>query len=576
MAREADARSDFATIAAIAAVGALLYFARDFLIPVALAALLVFLLSPVVERLERIGVPRVAGVAVVALAILSAVALASWFIAGEVTELVGSLPDFKATFLEKLRTLRGPVRSLADALGWIDRLSKEIDPAAGQGQAPQVQIVEKPSAFSALSRFVSPLLPVLGTAGVVAVLAIFMLVQSDLPKRIIALLALRDSRLSPRALDEAGELVSRFLGRQALACLFQGVVVWIGLWIIGVPGSFVFGFISAILRSIPYFGPATAAALPIAFCLAAFHGFKMTLWTVGFFVGLELFTSNVLDPRVLGRGAGLTPFGVILSASFWAWLWGAPGLFLAIPLTACLTVVGRYVPQLAFLPALLGHDSVATPAARLYERLATRDDDEAAALLRHAAKDGDLVELSDALVLPLLAHLFAEREAGRCSRADLVRCLRRLRELLAERIASVPVVQRTGPARCLRIEELRASGLDRFARDWIATVLERCGFGVLERSRSGIAVSASDEEATLVLTGVGQRAIAEALGSARNRERVQGREAVLLAAATEPRQLTWTAGVPIVFSCAMLVASLSPTPIAGTPEPLEALAPAAS
>jgi predicted PurR-regulated permease PerM len=561
MAREADARSDFATIAAIAAVGALLYFARDFLIPVALAALLVFLLSPVVKRLERIGVPRVAGVAAVALAILSAVALALWFISGEVTELVGSLPDFKATFLEKLRTLRGPVRSLADALGWIDRLSKEIDPAAGQGQAPQVQIVEKPSAFSALSRFVSPLLPVLGTAGVVAVLAIFMLVQSDLPKRIIALLALRDSRLSPRALDEAGELVSRFLGRQALACLFQGVVVWIGLWIIGVPGSFVFGFISAILRSIPYFGPATAAALPIAFCLAAFHGFKMTLWTVGFFVGLELFTSNVLDPRVLGRGAGLTPFGVILSASFWAWLWGAPGLFLAIPLTACLTVVGRYVPQLAFLPALLGHDSVATPAARLYERLATRDDDEAAALLRHAAKDGDLVELSDALVLPLLAHLFAEREAGRCSRADLVRCLRRLRELLAERIASVPVVQRTGPARCLRIEELRASGLDRFARDWIATVLERCGFGVLEQGRSGSAVTASDEVAMLVLTGVGHHAIVESLGSVRNRERVRGRDAVLLAAASEARRLTSTAGVPIVVSCAMLVASLSPAPI---------------
>lgn len=327
MAAEADARSGFATIAAVAAVGAVLYFARDFLIPVALAALLVFLLSPVVSRLERFGVPRAAGVALVALAILSAAALASFFIAGEVADLVGGLPNFKATFLEKLRTLRGPVRSLADALGWIDRLSKEIDPAAGQGQAAQVQIVEKPSAFSALSRFLSPLLPVLGTAGVVGVLALFMLVQSDLPKRIIALLALRDSRLSPRALDEAGELVSRFLGRQALACLFQGAVVWLGLWAIGVPGAFLFGFISAILRSIPYFGPATAAALPIAFCLAAFRGFEMALWTVGFFVCLELFTNNVLDPRVLGRGAGLTPFGVILSASFWAWLWGPRGCF---------------------------------------------------------------------------------------------------------------------------------------------------------------------------------------------------------------------------------------------------------
>ena len=575
MAREADARSDFAAIAAIAMVGALLYFARDFLIPVALAALLVFLLNPLVKRLERSGVPRFAGVALVAVAILSAGALAAWFIAGEVTDLVGQLPDFKATFLEKLRTLRGPIRSLADTLGWIDRLSKEIDPAASQGQAPQVEIVEKPGALSLMSRFVSPLVPVLGTAAVVTVIAIFMLVQTDLPKRIVALLAMRDSRLSPRALDEAGELVSRFLGRQALVCLFQGVVVWLGLWIIGVPGAFLFGFISALLRSIPYFGPTTAAALPIAFCLAAFRGFEMTLWTAGFFVCLELFTNNVLDPHVLGRGAGLTPFGVILSASFWAWLWGAPGLFLAIPLTACLTVVGRHVPQLAFLPALLGHDSVASPAARLYERLAMRDDDEAAALLRHAAKDGDLVELSDALVLPLLAHLFAEREAGRCSRADLVRSLRRLRELLAERIASVPVSPRVGTNRALRVEELRASAIDRFARDWTATLLERCGFEVQEQGRRG-AGTATDDAATLVLTGVGQRAILEALGSARGRARVRGRDVFVLAAALDARGLTSVGGVPIMGSCAALVASLAPTPITRSEsggEPLEALAP---
>lgn len=576
MARAADARSDFATIASIALVGAFLYFARDFLIPVALAALLVFLLTPLVKRLERVGVPRIAGVALIALAILSAAALTSWFIAGELSQLVAELPNFKATFLEKLRTLRGPVRSFADALGWIDRLSKEIDPA-GQGQAAQVEIVEKPGAFSALGRFFSPLLGVLGTAGVVAVLAIFMLVQSDLPKRIVALLALRDSRLSPRALDEAGQLVSGFLGRQALVCLFQGVAVWLGLWVIGVPGAFVFGFISALLRSIPYFGPATAAALPIAFCLAAFRGFEMTLWTAGFFVGLELFTNNVLDPRVLGRGAGLTPFGVIFSATFWAWLWGAPGLVLAIPLTACLTVVGRYVPQLAFLPALLGHDSVATPAARLYERLATRDDDEVASLLRHAAKDGDLVELSDALVLPLLAHLFGEREAGRCSRADLVSCLRRLRGLLAERIASVPVSASTGPARALRIEELRASAIDRFARDWIATVLERAGFAVQEQVRGRGAATASDDGTSLVLTGVGRRAILETLGSARSAERVRGRDAVLLAAASDVRGLTW-AGVRIAGSCSMLIASLAPAPIARSESAaeLEVLPPASS
>jgi predicted PurR-regulated permease PerM len=156
-----------------------------------------------------------------------------------------------------------------------------------------------------------------------------MLVQSDLPKRISALFALRGSRISPRALGEAGQLVSGFLVRQALVCGLQGVIVTIGLALIGVPGALLFGSLSALLRSIPYFGPTTAAALPILFCLAAFPGFEMALWTSGFFACLELFTNNVLDPRVLGQGAGLSPFGVILSATFWAWLWGPVGLFVA-------------------------------------------------------------------------------------------------------------------------------------------------------------------------------------------------------------------------------------------------------
>ena len=553
--RAGDARSGSTTIAAIAVAGATLFFAKDFLIPLALAALLGFLLSPIVKRLERVGVPRAVSVVLIALAILSAAALTAWFITREVTELVASLPNFKATFVEKLRTLRGPVRSLADALGWIDRLSREIDPAAGQGQARQVEIVESSSAFSFVGRYLSPLLGVFGTAGVVAVLAIFILVQSDLPKRAAAWLAQSDSRISPRAIDEAGEVVSRFLGRQALVCLFQGAAVWLGLGLIGVPGAFVFGFISAILRTIPYFGPATAAALPIALCLAGFPGFEMTLWTAGFFVCLELFTNNVLDPRVLGSGAGLTPFGVILSATFWAWLWGTPGLFLAIPLTACLTVVGRYVPQLAFLPALLARDSVATPSARLYERLEARDDDEAAALLRHAAESGDLVEISDSLVLPVLVRLAAEREAGRSSRADLVRSLRRLRDLLAELVASIPVSPLAGPARALRIEELRASVVDRFARDWIATVLGHRGYE--------IAVGAGADPGTmLVLAGVGARSVFEALGSPRSAERTRGRDAVVLAAGSGVSGLATAGGARIVRSCNALVGSLAPVPIA--------------
>ena len=571
MTREA-ARTDVATIASIAIACAVLYFAREFLIPLALAALLAFMLTPVVRKLEGWGVARPLGVMLVAAAILSAAVLAAWFVTNEVSQLTASLPDFKATFAEKLRALRGPLRSLADALGWIDQMGKEIDPAAGHGAPAKVEVVQ-PTGVSTVTRYLSPLLGVLGTAGVVAILLIFMLVQSDLPKRLVTWLALRDSRLSPRAVDEAGQLVSRFLGRQALVCLIQGVVVSTALALIGVPGALVFGFISAILRSIPYFGPATAAALPIAFSAAAFHGFSMTLWTAGFFLCWELFTNNVLDPTVLGRGAGLTPFGVVLSATFWAWLWGGPGLFLAIPMTACLSVVGRYVPQLAFLPALLSHDSIASPAEQLYERLAARDDDEAATLLRHAAQDGDLVQISDAVVLPLLVQMARTRENGRISRTEMIRCLRRLRELLAEQVAAIPVTPHP-VARRVRVEELRASALDRFARDWIATVLERVGFEVQDDARK---TERSEETPTLVLTSVSDRALRDAASAARTVQRTRGRDALLLAAAASERGVTHH-DVPVLPSCAGLVAALTPAPIGrsqNASETLEVLEPSA-
>ncbi|HTO09592.1 MAG TPA: AI-2E family transporter [Myxococcota bacterium] len=544
-----DARPELPTIATLAIVAVVLYFAREFLIPLALAALLGFLLTPPVRRLERAGLPRLAGVLLLTLAIVSGAALAAWFITRELGDLAASLPDFRATLAEKLRTLRGPMRSLADALGWIDQLGKEIDPAAGRAQTPRVEVVQPSTGIGLLSRYGATLLGPLGTAGIVAVLAIFLLLQDDLPRRIVTWLSLRDSRLSPRAVDEAGALVSRFLGRQAAVCLLQGVAVWLGLTCIGVPGAFVFGFISALFRSIPYFGPATAAALPIVFCAAAFHGFDKMLWTAGFFVCWELFTNNVLDPQVLGRGAGLTPLGVVLSATFWAWLWGAPGLFLAIPLTACLTVVGRYVPQLAFMPALLSHDPVAPPSAQLRQRLAARDDEEAATLLRHAAKEGDLVQLSDSLVLPMLVQLARERDAGRATRGDVIRSLRRLRELLAELVTGMPVTAPKLGARPVRVEELRKGALDRFARDWIATVLERSGFRMLE---AGDAAA----DALLVLASVGAHAQSDA------QARVSGRHAVVLAAALDVRALTTAAGTPIVPSCTGLVAALTPAPIA--------------
>ncbi|HTO69420.1 MAG TPA: AI-2E family transporter [Myxococcota bacterium] len=558
-----DARSGLATAASLALAGAGLYFAKDFLLPLSLAALLCFLLHPLLRRLEGLGVPRAAAVCALALVLAAGVFALAWLVSREAAELGARLPELRANLVEKLRALRGPIRSAADALGWIDQLQQEVAPAHAQGAA-QVEVVQAPAPLTAFAQFVTPLFGALEVAGIVGVLALFLLLQRDLPQRMAAFLAVRDSRLSPRALDEAAQVVTRYLVRQGVVCAVQGVAVAVGLGLVGLPGFLVFGLLSAVLRLIPYFGPSIAAALPIAFALVAFPGWTKGLETLAFFACLELFTNNVLDPRVLGRGAGLSPLGVVLAASFWAWLWGPVGLFVAIPLTACLVVAGRYVPQLAFLPALLGHDPPTSPCDRFYECLLAHDRAEAEILLRHTARESDSLALSDALVLPVLRRMAAERAEGARSGVEVVRMLREFRDLLAEAaMVLAPGAPRPASAQPVQLAQLRAGAIDRFARDWLANVLQERGFAVRERG------APADARALLVVIAPIAERVLGAATRRRLAQRVGRHHAVLLAAAEvgEPGSLQ------AVRSTVALVAALAPPIAAVAPaEPRAALA----
>ena len=131
--------------------------------------------------------------------------------------------------------------------------------------SPKVEVVEKPSVLGTLGELLTPLVGPLGTAGLVAVLALFMLLErEELRDRMIWLITgTRDLSLTTRALDDAAKRLSRYFAMQSLVCAIQGVAVGLGLWAIGVPGAALWGALSAVLRFVPYFGPWIAAALPI-------------------------------------------------------------------------------------------------------------------------------------------------------------------------------------------------------------------------------------------------------------------------------------------------------------------------
>jgi predicted PurR-regulated permease PerM len=472
---ERSSRIDLGVIALLALMAAL-YLGRIVLMPLALALLVTFALAPLVRRLEHRGLGRYTAVIAVCLMLGAAIAGVGWLVAREASELASSYPSYRTHLREKIEALRGPLGSVSGAAAEVADLGQAIEPKPARS-APKVEVVERPHLLGPLSDLLASLVVPLATVGLVAVLAVFMLLErEELRDRLIWLTGTRDLSLTTQALDEAAQRVSGYLGMQSLICALHGIAVATGLLIIGVPGAVLWGALAATLRFLPYFGPWVAAALPTAVSLAAFQGWTQPLSTVGLFIALELLSNNVLEPWLYGAKAGLSPFGVIFSAVFWAGLWGVPGLLLATPLTVCLVVAGRYVRALEYFPVLLGNQPALAPDVRLYQRLLALDRIEAAAVLKDSIDRGEsLEELSDRVVLPVLRRLAedARRDALSEDRsAELHRCF----EELLDEVAPPKVTVRGGALAGTRV--LFAPALDdsdSLAGRWLARLAESNG-----------------------------------------------------------------------------------------------------
>jgi AI-2E family transporter len=167
-----------------------------------------------------------------------------------------------------------------------------------------------------------------------------------------------------------------------------------------------------VLRFVPYVGVWIAAAMPVVLAFAISDGWGPMLWTVGVFVVLELMLAYVIEPWLYGKSAGLSPIAIIAAVIFWTWLWGPVGLLLATPLTVCVAVIGRHIPEFGYLNMLLGVDPVLSPEERFYQRLLALDHEEAAAMIeQHAAVHGAGRTFDD-VIIPALSLAETDRRKG--------------------------------------------------------------------------------------------------------------------------------------------------------------------
>jgi predicted PurR-regulated permease PerM len=418
-----------------------LYWAQTVLVPIALAILLTFVLSPPVTWLER-WIGRIPAVLAMVTLVFTVLGLAGWGLARQMDHLADDLPRYRVNILAKIADVRGAgkggsVEKLQDTIEEITTDLGKSDVPRGTVSRPVVVTSGQTAGFSGFA-WLSPIVSSLGTAGLVLAMVIFMLLERrDLRDRLIGLLGHGQLAITTKAFDEAGTRVSRQLLMQSLVNLLYGIAAGVGLYFLGVPYPLVWASLAAVLRFIPYVGPVLGAGAPILVSLAAAEGWAGPLYVMALFVVLELFTNLVLETVLYAGAAGVSPVALLASVAFWTWLWGPLGLLLATPLTVCLVVLGKHVPGLEFLGTLLADTPALAPEYGYYQRLLARDQSEAADLIERHIKTESPRSVYDALLLPALNYAERDRLEHRLTSDEEAAVVDATRELLADAAESI-------------------------------------------------------------------------------------------------------------------------------------------
>ena len=380
-------------IIASAAVVAMLYFGRSILVPLALGIVLSFLLMPLVAWLQRIHLGRVPSVLIVLVFCFAVTATIGWSVTSQLLQITSNIQDYKSNLEEKIHSLRSRnTAPIVQATATVQELNKELTVApaavadAKNKQAnPRptrpipVQVATPPSnLLQDLRELLGPLAGPIETTALVIIFVAFMLInREDLRNRLIRLGGQGQLTVMTQALEDASERLSHYLLLQFLVNGCYGLLFGAGLYLIGIPHAMLWGALGALLRFVPYIGTWIATILPMAMAAAVFPGWKQCLLAFVLFAVLELLAANVVEPWLYGSYTGISPLAILVAAVFWATLWGPVGLILSTPLTLCLILVGRYVPQMNFLEVLLGDAPALRPEELYYQRLLATDQDEA-------------------------------------------------------------------------------------------------------------------------------------------------------------------------------------------------------
>lgn len=339
-----DVRSLSTTGLFLLAVMYTIYVARPVLMPVTLAVLFSFLLSPAVASLERLRVSPKLGAALVLMGLIGLVAVAAVRLADPAAEWLARLPGSLDRAMERIRELTGLVEEVTENVEEITQV--------GERSTPRVEVDDNPlidRVFSSSRSLVA------GTTLMLA-LTYFLLASGDLFMRKLV-------KVIPRLSDKkrAVELARR-VRRQASTYLFTvtsinvglAVVQSVAMYALGMPNPVLWGVLAGFLNYVPYLGQTAAAAAVGVAALLSLDTLGHAFGVLAVYVTINGLEGSVVTPYLVGYRLQLNPVAVFVAVLFWGWMWGLVGAVLAVPLLATLKILCDTVEPLQPIGEFLG------------------------------------------------------------------------------------------------------------------------------------------------------------------------------------------------------------------------------
>lgn len=324
-----------------------LHLAQAFFLPIVLAILLDFLLSPVVRALRRLGLPEPLGAGLVILGLVATFAMGLYYLSGPAARYLALAPQSIERVQEKMESMRGSVAQVTEAAEQMERATD-----VGEDDAPEVEI-KGPSltrqVFGGTTAFLS-------TATVVVFLTYFLLAVGDLflQKLVAVLPQFKDKRVAVTIFRETEAQISLYLFTTTLINVGVGVVTGIVLYLLGMPSPVLWGVVAAVLNFVPYVGAVANTVLLGLAALVTFEDTGRALMVPGAFLVLNLIESNLVTPMIYGNRMRLNTVALFIGLVFWWYIWGVPGAILAVPMMAAIKIACDHIESLSPIGELLG------------------------------------------------------------------------------------------------------------------------------------------------------------------------------------------------------------------------------